>query len=114
MNKPFKFPSIYFLLTVILGGLPFLFYFLERKSGSLPTSEIWYASGVNHGPWRASPEAYSIYYPLVILLVATLIVFISRGVKEKKPSLFAIGAFLLLAQIILLFLQMYFLTWTID
>jgi len=114
MNNLLKLPTIYAFLTTIFGGLPFFLYFLERKVGSLPTSEVWYATGINHGPWRMRPEAFTIYYPVVILLIVTLIIFTTRGIKEKKPSLIGFGIILAIIQIGILFLQMYLLTWTID
>lgn len=114
MNKFYKFPYLYPTLTFLLGGLPFAIYIIERKLGILPSSETWYATGTNHGPWRGSIEEFTIYYPLVILAIATLIIFISRGSKEKKTNLIFAGILLAVVQIGVLIAQMYFLTWTID
>jgi len=113
-NQLLKFPNIYIILTAVLGGLPFLIYVLERKCGSLPSADAWYATGANHGPWRMEIEGFLIYYPVIVLLLATLIAFISRGTKEKKISLTIGGIALALVQISILVVQMYFLTWTID
>jgi hypothetical protein len=109
-----RFPNALGLLTVSFGGLPFVLYFLERTVGSLPTSEVWYAAGTNHGPWRHSPEALTIYYPVLVLLIATLIMSLTRGTKDKKISIFGLGGLLLVGQIALLVAQMLLLTWLID
>jgi hypothetical protein len=114
MERLLKFPNVYVLLTVIAGGLPFAIYFCERTSGSLPTPSEWYATGVNHGPWRTAPEAFGLYYPIIILLVATLIAFSSRGKQEHKSALIVSGVLLGVIQIAILALQMYTLAWTID
>lgn len=113
-NTYLKFPNVYFLLTIILGGLPFLIYFVERKFNILTTSEIWYSSGTNHGPWRWGVEGFTISYPIIILLIVTLITFFSKGIKNKRWILILAGLSLVIAQIIILFIQIYFLSWTID
>jgi hypothetical protein len=101
-------------LTVILGGLPFAIYFVEKKLGVITNSELWYATGASHGPWRGGVEVLTIYYPVVILLIVTFMMLIYRGGKTGKRSLIASGVLLALLQIAILFMQMYFLTWTID
>ena len=47
-------------------------------------------------------EGFLIYYPVIVLLLATLIAFISRGTKEKKISLTIGGIALALVQISIL------------
>jgi len=113
-NQLLKFSGTYALLTIVLGVLPFIIYGIERKYGLLPTSEEWYAAGTNHGPWRWGLESFLIYYPILILLIATVLTFLFRGIKGKSWNLIAIGTLLVLVQIGILFAQMYFLTWTID
>lgn len=113
-NKIIKSPYVFLILTFILGGLPFLISIIEMKLGLLSTAEVWYATGTNHGPWRWELEGFTVFYPLIILLIATLVNFISIGVKNKKWSLLVWGLLLAFIQIGLLFFQMYFLTWTID
>src|SRR6516162_6004307 len=102
MDKIYKFPYLYPLLTLMLGGLPFALYGIEQKLGILPTSEAWYATGSNHGPWRWELEGFTIYYPVIILGIFTLIAFMSRGSQEKKPSLIATGVFLVVLQVAVL------------
>ena len=114
MKKLLTFPGIYFPLAVIFGALPFLISTIEMKLGSLPTAEVWYATGTNHGPWRWELEGFTVFYPLIILLVTTCIAFISRAVKNKKWSLLIVGLLLASIQISLLFLQLYFLGWTVG
>jgi hypothetical protein len=114
MTSLLKFPKVFALMSVVLGGLPFLIYLVERNLGSLPTSESWYATGANHGPWRNGAEGLTIYYPLIVLLVVTVVAFASRGVKDKQRSLIAFGLFLVIIQLAILVAQMYLLTWTVD
>jgi len=97
-----------------LGGLPFVLYVLERIVGSLPSEDVWYRAGINHGPWRGRVEGLLIYYPLLALLVVTLGIFISKSIKNKTWGLLGFGLLLSAIQIAVLAAQMYFLTWTID
>ncbi len=108
-----RFPFLYFLLSILLGGLPFALYFFERISGLLTSEDSWYGTGANHGPWRWGIEGFTIYYPLLILMIVSLTKSLS-GVKERNWRLLAAGFALVAAQLVLLFGQMYFLTWTID
>jgi hypothetical protein len=106
--------KLFLILTVVLGCLPFLVYFIERTLASLPTADAWYAMGTNHGPWRNGIEGLVIYYPLLALLVVTLAISISRSVKNKQWRLLGLGLLLAIIQIAFLGAQMYFLPWTID
>jgi hypothetical protein len=110
----FTFPKVFALLTIVLGGLPLLIYLIERKSGLLPNSDSWYAAGTNHGPWRNGLEGLTIYYTMLILLIATLIAFVSRGIRERRRSLLVFGLLLVIIQLTALASQMHFLAWTID
>jgi hypothetical protein len=107
--------SIIFLsvLTLIAGGLPLLIYFSERVSGILLSENIWYESGVNHGPWRSGIESMLVYYPLILLLSFTIIFSIIQAIK-KNWTIFRNSMLICIIQVILIFLQMYYLTWTID
>jgi hypothetical protein len=109
-----KFPNIYVWATVGLGALPFLIYVCERKFGSLPSAEVWYATGTNHGPWRWNAEGFAVLYPLIILLCVTFGTFASRSVRNKKWSLAALGIILVLCQLGMLYAQLIFLGWTVG
>lgn len=113
-KKIFQSPFLLATLTIFFGVLPFLVYFMERRLGYLPSSEIWYSGGINHGPWRSGLESVIIFYPLLMLVVATVGMFLFRGLKNKSFGLLFVGLALILIQISFLFLQMYYLTWTID
>jgi hypothetical protein len=114
MNNDLAKFSVLLILTGIFGALPFGIYFLERAIGSVPAPEAWYATGINHGPWRNSPESLTIYYPLVVLLIVTSIMLIAGGSKEKRLKTFGVGGALVIIQIVLLVAQMFFLTWLVD
>jgi uncharacterized membrane protein YphA (DoxX/SURF4 family) len=83
--------NLFLILTVALGGLPFLVYFIERKLESLPTADSWYATGTNHGPWRGGIEGLTIYYPLLALLIVTLALSLSKSIKNKQWRLLGLG-----------------------
>lgn len=114
INRLLKFPNVYLTLTILLGVLPFLVYFFENRIGLISTSEVWYATGVNHGPWRGGIESLTIYYPVLILLLTTIFTFFSKYLKDKKWNLVVYALVLILIQIGFLVTQMYFLTWLID
>lgn len=99
--------------TVVLCGLPFVLYFIEKIIGVLPDAETWYYTGANHGPWRSRIEGFTVYYPVIILLLITFFFGIKQAVKKSwKNFLFDLS--LIIVQLFSIFLQMYFLTWAID
>jgi hypothetical protein len=102
------------VLTAVFGALPFAIYFIEQRLGSITTSEVWYATGANHGPWRGGFEVATIYDPVVLLLFMTVCTRIYKGIKTNNGGLVASGMLLVVVQLALLLAQMYFLTWTID
>ena len=101
------------LLLFVLGGLPFLIYFIQRSVGYIPDMESWYDNGINHGPWRSSIESITLYYPLALLIISTLIIFILNVIKKKWQDLLIVFLLLLL-QCFLIFTQIYYLSWLID
>jgi hypothetical protein len=109
-----KSAGVFGILTTILGGLPFLIFLGEKAFRVISDPDTWYASGNNHGPWRAQVEALTLYYPVLVLSVGTLIVLIAKGMKERRPRIVAAGVVLVLLQIGILGAQMYFLTWLVD
>lgn len=109
-----KFSHLYIALTALLGGLPFALYVFERTTGALSSEEIWYRTGVNHGPWRGGVKGLTIYYPIFILMIVTLGVILLRGVRDKKSNLLAFCLVLVSVQVAIMFAQMYLLAWTID
>jgi hypothetical protein len=104
---------ILFLLTLLSGGLAFLIYWIERNFGVISDANNWSESGANHGPWRSGFESLTVYYPLVLLFFVTVIATVAETIK-KKWKIFWQSLLLFFTQIVLIFLQMYFLSWTID
>lgn len=100
--------------TVGLSALPFVIYAIERKIGVLPSAEAWYATKTNHGPWRWGLEGFTVFYPVLILLVVTVIKIIAPAVREKNRKLMMSGLGLIVLQLIGLFLQLSFLSWTVG
>lgn len=105
------------IATAIAIVLPFVIYFIERRTGALPSSqEYWATSGSNHGPWRYSFEGLLIMYPLLVLIAVTAVRAIkSLYTKENKEWFkFPSGIILILIQCAGIVLQLYLLLWTID
>lgn len=102
-----------FALTLVAGELAFLIYFVEKIAGLLPNESIWYENGINHGPWRSGIESLTVYYPLILLSLITIIASVIQAVK-KKWNLFWQSLIIFFIQILLFFIQVYFLAWTID
>jgi hypothetical protein len=114
LNKFTKSPTVFSILTVLLGGFPFALYGVERKSGSLPSESVWYGTGVNHGPWRGRIESLALFYPTLVLIVLNGGLFLSRAVKTKNWRMLGFGLMLGLFQLACIAGQFYFLAWTID
>lgn len=103
--------------TIMFSVLPFLVYCFEVSKNILPDPDIWYGAN-NHGPWReGSWEGLILLKPLVFLILITFVFLIKRIIKteqvsKKKEIIFFVG--LILVQIIMLFLQLFVMAWTID
>lgn len=106
--------GIFFVLTVLSGGLPFVLYGWQRVFGDLPTAGDWLAQGTNHGPWRWQPEGFAIGYPVVLLAVITLTVFAVLALKRRSLSTVWQGLGLIALQAAALYGQVAALYWTID
>lgn len=104
----------YLILTVILGALPFAIYGIERTVHKLPSAKDWYATGTNHGPWRWEPEGFTVFYPIMILLVVTAVASISEAQKNKDRQRLLQGLGLVALQVAILCAQLLFLNWTVD
>lgn len=70
--KQNKYYILNFILTVLVGTLPFLIYFIQTKNGILPTADEWFSQGYNHGPWRWQGEMIFMYYPMLLMVVWSL------------------------------------------
>ena len=104
-----------------LGGLsliawisPFVVYFVARLFGNLPSEEGWLDQGFNHGPWRWEWPMFLIGYPLVVLVIATIIATGISLIRLRRARPLAIGELLLIVQFAALASQVYILWLTID
>ncbi len=101
-------------LTLFFGTLPFAVYLIERATGALPSRADWLAQGMNHGPWRWEAEGFTIAYPILVLVAATLIVGVVPALLRRQFPLLWRWLLLGAVQIGAGWAQVRLLFWTID
>ncbi len=101
-------------LTLFFGTLPFAVYLIERATGALPSRSDWLARGINHGPWRWEAEGFTIAYPILVLVAATLIVGVVPALLRRQFPLLWRWLLLGAVQIGAGWAQVRLLFWTID
>ncbi|MFA6490493.1 MAG: hypothetical protein WCT43_01245 [Candidatus Magasanikbacteria bacterium] len=105
---------ILYILTLVAWLLPFIIYWFESYYIFLPPESVWYANGINHGPWRSQIENFIIYYPLLILVGVNIILTVNELRQYNKIKSALVGSLLFLMQVIMIFVQFYYLGWLID
>lgn len=105
---------------MILFVAPFLFYFVERGLGILPSEADWYALSINHGPWRQEDgpgmgiESVFVLNLLLFLSIGTFIYSVYKSAKNQSAITLIFGMLLALVQFGLGMVQLYLLIWTVD
>jgi len=107
-------PLILSLCTFIAGSLPFAVYYAERVLGFIGTEAEYLELGYNHGPWRWEAEGFTLLWPLLLLMVITVVWGVIRAMTSHRiwPLLFALALFI--SQSGLMFLHLWTLGWLID
>ncbi len=101
-------------LTLFFAALPFGVYLIERITGALPARSDWLARGIGHGPWRWEAEGFTIAYPIVVLVAATLIAGVVPALLRREFALLWRWLLLGAVQIGAGWAQVRLLFWTID
>ena len=109
-----KMMKVLLLITAVAGGLPFAVYAWARATGSLPSEEVFRRSGGNHSPWWTEWQGNLIGLPLALLVVVALVTSIVLSIFERKAWPLVGGMLLIVFQVVLIFVQLNFLFWTID
>ena len=98
--------------TFLLGLVPFVVYFIETTLEILPSPEQWFAVA-NRGPWAFELIGWFIGYPLIILMIAT-VVFGFFSAIVRKVRFLSLSVTLFVSQLVLLALQGVYLLWLIE
>jgi hypothetical protein len=101
-------------LTLFFGVLPFAVYLIERATGALPGPSDWQARSIDHGPWRWEPEGFTIAYPMLVLVAATLIVGVLPALLRREFAVLWRWLLLGAVQIGAGAAQAHVLAWTLD
>lgn len=102
------------ILTLIFAVMPYVIFVVERWVGQLPGEMAWLDLGWNHGPWRWQVEGFTLFYPLIILALVTILLTVWQGLRKRELRPVAHRAVILTAQILLVMLQGTTLFWLID
>ena len=103
-------PRFYFVLGFALFVAPLILYAISRFTGHLPSEEVWYSQGMNHGPWRWAWQHLFLGFPFLAPLITCISIIILALNTVPVRTMFGVLAIqLALAPIPLLVL-----VWTID
>jgi hypothetical protein len=105
------------LILVALAMLPLAYYAGARMAGIIPTAEIWFARGSQHGPWHDDGRAWLfsafIFSMSILAPFAVAKVFQAATHQEDRKHLpLAIAA--TIADLGLLWIYLNVVYWTID
>jgi hypothetical protein len=116
-----------FILTLILGAVPFTFYILAVLTNAIPSYQEWKEwlitdySGVGHTAplWNSAshPSGGFIFYPIcfltVLLPLFTLLAGVITSFKARSGKWFLRSLFLCAAQVALGIIQVFTLGWLV-
>ena len=101
-------------LTAAATLAPSLYYVWARASGALPSAEVWYAQGTNHGPWRWELPGLLLYFPFMLMIPGTCLASLALATMRRNVRYLAAGAVLVPIQIGCYVGLLSWLFWTID
>lgn len=114
-------PAKWYVSKIICGLvmflLPLILYMIARIMRFIPDENSWWAQGMNHGPWRWELPGLIVMCCQLILLGGAPVITVwglTRGVRKKdwKPALGGIS--IGISYIMLLYVQLNILYWTLD
>ncbi|RYZ64203.1 MAG: hypothetical protein EOP05_22425 [Proteobacteria bacterium] len=100
------------LITVLVAAAPFALYAMSRYLGFLPSEQAWIASGENHGPWRSAWQSVFLILPFALVPIS-IVRLIQTLTAKNWPSAKRI-ALLLVFQLVIMWIPLLTLFWTID
>ncbi len=88
--------------TALLGGLPLVAFGISWALGTPPSRIIWIDPGRNHGPWRWALEGWLLGYPLMALMLVTLVTGVVLALVRKQLTSIGHALILIVLQLALL------------
>lgn len=92
-------------------------YAHARMTGELPSEEVWFASGGNHGPWYGDLHCMlisSVYIGQLLLFLATLVMVPIASLADRSGRTFLAGVCLIVLQAASFWFGLAAYWWTVE
>lgn len=103
--------------TVALPVPPLLMYAHARILGRLPSEEVWFAGGGNHGPWYGDLHGMlisAVYFGQLLLFLATLVMVPIASLTDRSWRTLLAGVCLVALQAASFWFGLVAYFWTVE